>query len=128
MAETRIGTDKSKPAARAAGMPKASAAAPQKAAAAVKTAAPSVVIRRVRKRTDEDGVPAAASTLNIGSRRVSTMVDVAPETLALFDASPFGYASGPGGHFFAESTAAVTNGIGALEPAVIEAPPAPEPE
>jgi translation initiation factor IF-2 len=131
MAETRTGIDKTKPSARASVPTKAAAAAAQKAAAPAKPAAPSVVIRRVRKRTDEDGVPAAASTLNIGSRRVSTMIDVAPETLALFDASPFGYAAGPGAPYFAESTAAVTNGIGAVEPAVVEAPPAPvatEPE
>ncbi len=132
MAETRIGIEKGKPAARAAVSPKASAAAAAatKAAAAAKSAAPSVVIRRVRKRTDEDGGPAAVSTLNIGNRRVSTMVDVAPETLALFDPSPFGYASGLGS-FTAESAAAVTDGIAAAEPAVVETPPAPpvpEPE
>jgi translation initiation factor IF-2 len=123
MAETRIGTEKGKSTARVAGVP-------PKAAAVTKPAGPAVVIRRVRKRTDEDGGPAVPSTLNIGNRRVSTMIDVAPETLALFDAGPFGYASGllP---FVAESTAAVTNGIAAVEPAIVEAPPTPvagEPE
>src|SRR5689334_10077106 len=86
MAESRIGIEKGKAAARAAVAAKATAAAKP-------AAAPSVVIRRVRKRTDEDGA-AAVATLGIGNRRVSTMVDVAPETLALFDASPFSYASG----------------------------------
>ena len=79
MAETRIGIEKGKPAARGAVAPKAPAAAKAspgaKAPPAAKTAAPSVVIRRVRKRTEDEGVPtAAASTLQIGSRRVSTMV------------------------------------------------------
>jgi translation initiation factor IF-2 len=130
MAETRIGIEKGKSAARGAGASlKAPAGTPPKAAAAAKVAAPSVVIRRVRKRTDEDGGQSSISTLNIGSRRVSTMVDVAPETLALFDASPFGYASGLG-PFVADSSAAVTNGIGTVEPAFVEALPAatPEPE
>ena len=74
------------------------------------------VIRRVKRRLDEDGVasPAAASVLGIGNRRVSTMVDVSPETLALFDASPFGYAAalGPIG---TESAAAFTDGPGLVE-------------
>ena len=40
------------------------------------------------------------------------MIDIAPETLAMFDASPFGYAS-TSGPFDAESSAAVTNGLAA---------------
>ena len=119
MAESRIGTERGKPAARA-------AAATAKPAAAAKVAAPSVVIRRVRRRTDEEvaAAPAAASTLGIGNRRVSTMIDIAPETLALFDASPFGYASA-GGPFDAESVAAVTNGMAAAEPMPAESAAAP---
>jgi translation initiation factor IF-2 len=132
MAETRIGIEKGKPAARAAAVASKAPAAAKGATAAkapppAKTAAPSVVIRRVRKRTEDEAVAASsASTLQIGSRRVSTMVDVAPETLALFDASPFSYASNPG-PFVADSTAAVTNGIAAVEPVVVEAAPAPAP-
>ena len=105
MAESRIGTERGKATARA-------------AAPVAKAAPPSVVIRRARRRTDEPAAASApvVSTLGIGNRRVSTMVDVAPETLALFDASPFGYASSAG-HVTADSAAAVTDAGGVPEPA-----------
>src|SRR6185369_4384974 len=103
MAETRIGTGKA--------TARAAAPAAKGAAAAKTVAAPSVVIRRVRKRVEDGPPPAApaASSLSIGDRRVSTMVDVDPETLALFDPSPFGYAAvtGPLGTI---SSAAFTDG------------------
>ena len=94
MAESRTGTDKktavrgNAPAAKPAPAAKAAAAAP----------APSVVIRRVRRPVgDEAPVSTAApSSLGIGNRRVSTMVDVAPETLALFETGAFSYAPEPG--------------------------------
>jgi len=112
MAESRIGTERGKATARA-------------AVPAAKAATPSVVIRRARRRTDEDGAagPAAPSPLGIGNRRVSTMVDVSPETLALFDASPFGYA-GNAGPMATESAAFVTDGLAAPEPQTDESPAA----
>ncbi|MFN2425712.1 MAG: translation initiation factor IF-2 [Candidatus Binatia bacterium] len=123
MAESRIGTERGKPAARV-------AAAAAKPSAATKVAAPAVVIRRVRRRAEDEvaAAPAAASVLGIGNRRVSTMIDLAPETLALFDANPFGYASSSG-PFDAESSADVTNGVSALDGAPPEAgAPAPSEE
>ena len=114
MAESRISTDRSKGTARAA------APAAKGAVAAKTVAAPSVVIRRVRKRVEEGPAPStAASSLAIGDHRVSTMVDVDPETLAQFDPSPFGYAAftGPLGTV---SSAAFTDGAGI----VAEAPEA----
>jgi translation initiation factor IF-2 len=88
------------------------------------------VIRRVRRKSDEEGAATAspAQTLGIGNRRVSTMVDVAPETLAMFDVSPFGYAAS--GRVATESMASVTDAILA-EPPIAPLPsasPAPQEE
>ena len=93
MAESRIGSEKGKGGA--------------KVAAPVVKAAPAVVIRRVRRNTVEGGglVPGTVS-LGIGNRSVSTMVDLAPETLAMFDQGTFAYASGA--PFATESHAPVT--------------------
>ncbi|MFN2378477.1 MAG: hypothetical protein ABR538_18250, partial [Candidatus Binatia bacterium] len=63
--------------------------------------------------------------LGIGNHRVSTMVDLAPEALALFDVNPFGYA-GVVETFAGEFTPPATEGFAAPEPAA--APVAEPPE
>lgn len=99
MAESRTTTEKKKPASRAA-TGKAAAAAKAKAAAEAEAAAakpaPSVVIRRARRRPEGGGAAGAVQmpSLGIGNRRTSTMVDLAPETLLMFDLVPFSYAAG----------------------------------
>jgi translation initiation factor IF-2 len=127
MAESRSGTEKKSSVRGAATAAKAAKAAPPPP-----PPAPSVVIRRVRRRPEEESgsVQTAPSALGIGNRRVSTMVDVSPETLALFDAGPFSYASEPA-LFASESVASSTDAesaAAAMPAPVAEAAPAATPE